>query len=122
MFWSEHDYYALQKLWMRKYENGRLVEEHEIYTEFDFRLTHHFIIFADPLHIYSNQRDAEPQIEGYGTYIDEMGRRFEGDFVEFQMCGDLLSTFLETVQYLYICSVSFSSGTERVDLRIQMVE
>lgn len=49
MYWSEHEYYTLQKvrlgspawtprsllqLWMRRYQEGRLLDEHEIYTEY----------------------------------------------------------------------------------------
>jgi len=62
--WSPRELFVQQKLWLRTYERGRMLDETEIYTE--------------------EQRACRPPAQGsfYGTWIDEMGRRYEGDFEE----------------------------------------
>jgi len=67
MFWTPNEYYNLQKLWYRKYCEGVLISNEEIYTGL--------------------QRDSETPQLGFGTVIDSMGIRYEGDFVNFKRHG-----------------------------------
>jgi len=73
LFWTPKEYYYLQKLWMRRYEEGTLLKDEEVYTD--------------------TQREAEPPNLGFGTHINANGERYEGDFVNGKRHGKGCVTF-----------------------------
>ena len=66
-YWTQHDYYMVQKLYYRKYETGSIKEEEEIFT--------------------GAQRIAERPGQGFGTYIDAAGNRYEGEMENYMRHG-----------------------------------
>eukprot|EP01125_Pyxidicula_operculata_P008926 TRINITY_DN294_c0_g1_i7.p1 TRINITY_DN294_c0_g1~~TRINITY_DN294_c0_g1_i7.p1 ORF type:complete len:283 (-),score=21.89 TRINITY_DN294_c0_g1_i7:369-1217(-) len=67
MYWTQHEYYTFQKCWLRKYENGLMIKNEEIYT--------------------GEQRESHIPEIGFGTHIDANGLRYEGDHVNYKRHG-----------------------------------
>eukprot|EP01121_Diplochlamys_sp_Union-15-3_P018406 TRINITY_DN6684_c0_g2_i1.p1 TRINITY_DN6684_c0_g2~~TRINITY_DN6684_c0_g2_i1.p1 ORF type:complete len:161 (-),score=27.29 TRINITY_DN6684_c0_g2_i1:25-507(-) len=67
LYWTNTEYYTLQKMYIRKYDEGVLKEEQEVYTGL--------------------QRISTLPGSGFGTYIDEYGTRYEGDHDNYMRNG-----------------------------------
>jgi hypothetical protein len=66
-YFSAAEFYTLQKMHFRKYNEGQLIEEYEVYT--------------------AQQRYNERPVNGFGTIVDVSGNKYEGDFVDSKKHG-----------------------------------